>query len=71
MPLFKFKHDEEAIKLANDTIYGLAAYFYTRVSPLLPLIVHTPMSHDGFHDASADAADPAIMCCTKLACDHL
>ena len=32
VPLFKFKHDEEAIKLANDTIYGLAAYFYTRVS---------------------------------------
>lgn len=35
MPLFKFKHDEEAIKLANDTIYGLAAYFYTRVSSSL------------------------------------
>lgn len=32
VPLFKFKHDEEAIKLANDTIYGLAAYFFTRVS---------------------------------------
>ena len=31
VPLFKFKHDEEAIKLANDTIYGLASYFYTRV----------------------------------------
>ncbi|DBB06011.1 TPA: hypothetical protein ACH3X3_009992 [Trebouxia sp. C0006] len=30
VPLFKFKHDEEAIKLANDTIYGLAAYFFTR-----------------------------------------
>ena len=35
MPLFKFKHDEEAIKLANDTIYGLAAYFFTRVSSQL------------------------------------
>lgn len=32
VPLFKFKHDEEAIKLANDTIYGLAAYFFTRVT---------------------------------------
>ena len=31
VPLFKFKHDEEAVTLANDTIYGLAAYFYTRV----------------------------------------
>lgn len=31
VPLFKFKHDEEAITLANDTIYGLAAYFYTKV----------------------------------------
>eukprot|EP00891_Asterochloris_glomerata_P009047 jgi/Astpho2/9047/Aster-02706 len=30
IPLFKFKHDEEAVKMANDTIYGLAAYFFTR-----------------------------------------
>ncbi|WP_316836518.1 NAD-dependent succinate-semialdehyde dehydrogenase [Pedobacter nutrimenti] len=28
-PIFKFSSDEEAIQLANDTIYGLAAYFYT------------------------------------------
>jgi succinate-semialdehyde dehydrogenase/glutarate-semialdehyde dehydrogenase len=28
--LFRFKTDEEAIKLANDTEYGLAAYFYAR-----------------------------------------
>ena len=33
IPLFKFKHDEEAVKMANDTIYGLAAYFFTRVRP--------------------------------------
>ena len=33
IPLFKFKHDEEAVKMANDTIYGLAAYFFTRVGP--------------------------------------
>ncbi len=29
-PLFRFKTEEEAIKLANDTPFGLAAYFYTR-----------------------------------------
>lgn len=28
-PLFKFKTDEDAIRLANDTEYGLAAYMYT------------------------------------------
>ncbi|MEL7488082.1 MAG: aldehyde dehydrogenase family protein, partial [Pseudomonadota bacterium] len=28
-PLFKFETEEEAIRLANDTEYGLAAYFYT------------------------------------------
>jgi len=29
-PLFKFETEEEAIALANDTIFGLAAYFYAR-----------------------------------------
>lgn len=29
-PLFKFRTEEEAIRLANDTPYGLAAYFYAR-----------------------------------------
>ena len=29
-PLFRFKTEDEAIALANDTEYGLAAYFYTR-----------------------------------------
>ena len=29
-PLFKFKTEEEAIKMANDTEFGLAAYFYSR-----------------------------------------
>jgi len=28
-PVFKFKTEEEAIKLANDTEFGLASYFYT------------------------------------------
>ena len=29
-PLFRFKTEEEAIRLANDTEFGLAAYFYSR-----------------------------------------
>ena len=29
-PVFRFKTEEEAIKLANDTEFGLAAYFYGR-----------------------------------------
>jgi succinate-semialdehyde dehydrogenase/glutarate-semialdehyde dehydrogenase len=29
-PLFRFHSDEEAIALANDTEFGLAAYFYSR-----------------------------------------
>ncbi len=29
-PLFRFQTDQEVIELANDTIFGLAAYFYGR-----------------------------------------
>ncbi len=29
-PLFRFKTEEEAVREANDTEFGLAAYFYTR-----------------------------------------
>lgn len=29
-PLFKFSTEEEAIRLANDTEFGLASYFYSR-----------------------------------------
>ena len=28
--LFKFKTEEEAVQMANDTEFGLASYFYTR-----------------------------------------
>ena len=29
-PVFKFSSDEEAIRMANDTEFGLASYFYSR-----------------------------------------
>jgi len=29
-PLFRFKEEAEALKMANDTEFGLAAYFFTR-----------------------------------------
>jgi succinate-semialdehyde dehydrogenase/glutarate-semialdehyde dehydrogenase len=29
-PLFKFSSDDEVVDLANDTEFGLAAYFYSR-----------------------------------------
>ncbi len=29
-PLFRFSSDEEVVRLANDTEFGLAAYFYSR-----------------------------------------
>ena len=29
-PIFKFKEEHEAIQWANDTEFGLAAYFYSR-----------------------------------------
>ena len=29
-PVFRFKTEQEVIGMANDTIYGLACYFYTR-----------------------------------------
>ena len=29
-PLYRFKTEAEAIKMANDTEFGLASYFYSR-----------------------------------------
>jgi succinate-semialdehyde dehydrogenase/glutarate-semialdehyde dehydrogenase len=29
-PVFRFKTEEEALAMANDTEFGLAAYFYSR-----------------------------------------
>jgi succinate-semialdehyde dehydrogenase/glutarate-semialdehyde dehydrogenase len=29
-PLYRFKSDDEAIAMANDTEFGLAGYFYAR-----------------------------------------
>ncbi len=29
-PLFRFREDAEAVRMANDTEFGLAAYFYSR-----------------------------------------
>jgi succinate-semialdehyde dehydrogenase/glutarate-semialdehyde dehydrogenase len=29
-PLFRFESEAEAVRMANDTEFGLAAYFYTR-----------------------------------------
>ena len=31
IPLFRFSSESEAIQLANDTEYGLASYFFTKV----------------------------------------
>jgi succinate-semialdehyde dehydrogenase / glutarate-semialdehyde dehydrogenase len=33
-PLHRFKTDDEAIKMANDTEFGLAAYFYSATTRL-------------------------------------
>ena len=35
IPLFRFRRDSEAVQLANDTEYGLAAYFWTQAREAL------------------------------------
>ena len=32
-PLFRFKDEKESIRLANDTEFGLASYYYGRDRP--------------------------------------
>ena len=44
IPLFKFAQDEEAVQLANNTEYGLAAYFFTKVST--PNLLALPLFSD-------------------------
>jgi succinate-semialdehyde dehydrogenase/glutarate-semialdehyde dehydrogenase len=51
-PLFKFDTEEEVIARANDTIFGLASYFYardigriTRVSDDDGVLLRTLQSH--------------------------
>jgi succinate-semialdehyde dehydrogenase/glutarate-semialdehyde dehydrogenase len=29
-PIVRFRSEDEVVRMANDTIYGLAAYFYSR-----------------------------------------
>lgn len=45
IPVFKFKDDLDAIAMANDTEYGLAAYFYTKVSHSLDESVRLSQLH--------------------------
>lgn len=45
IPLFRFHDDEEAIQLANNTEYGLAAYFFTKV-PLLSILLNSRVTLD-------------------------
>ena len=42
IPLFKFSQDKEAVQLAKNTEYGLAAYFFTKVSA--PNLLALPLS---------------------------
>jgi hypothetical protein len=54
LPLFRFRTDAEAVLLANDTEYGLAAYAYTKCAPhakpraCAPGIMQLPYRHDQF-----------------------
>lgn len=57
IPLFKFGKDEEAVQLANNTEYGLAAYFWTKVSIRLTM--------------PAAAFIIALQCCTGQLAGHL
>lgn len=56
IPLFRFKTDSEAVQLANNTDYGLAAYFWTQVRrSLVALNAHL-------------GGQPWESCCMAVAC---
>src|SRR5262249_42411154 len=56
-PLRKFKHEDEAIRMANDSIYGLAAYFFTRdASRLLRVAEKLEYGIVGANDAAPSIA---------------
>ena len=40
VPVFKFDTEAEAVTMANDTEYGLAAYFFTKVLNGMNYILH-------------------------------
>jgi succinate-semialdehyde dehydrogenase/glutarate-semialdehyde dehydrogenase len=43
-PLYRFKSENEAVKMANDTEFGLAAHFYSRASGASPRPSNTASS---------------------------
>jgi succinate-semialdehyde dehydrogenase/glutarate-semialdehyde dehydrogenase len=56
-PLRSFKHEDEAVSMANDSIYGLAAYFFTRdASRLLRVAEKLEYGIVGANDAAPSVA---------------
>jgi succinate-semialdehyde dehydrogenase/glutarate-semialdehyde dehydrogenase len=57
LPVMKFETEDEAVRIANDTIYGLAAYFYTRgASRLLRVAEALEYGIVGANDAAPSTA---------------
>jgi acyl-CoA reductase-like NAD-dependent aldehyde dehydrogenase len=52
-PLYRFKTDDEAVKIAKDTKFGLAAYFY---SPTLAASGASPRDSNTASSASTRAS---------------
>jgi succinate-semialdehyde dehydrogenase/glutarate-semialdehyde dehydrogenase len=56
-PLRRFSHEAEAIEWANQSIYGLAAYFYTRdASRLMRVAEQLEYGVIGANDAAPSTA---------------